>query len=369
MFDFFRKDKGSPRPAVPEPTPADTPPATPAPPTAPSDGGMKVDDGGHGLSPALEEAVILYATGRTGEATAALTRYILNHPDNRDPEPWRMLFDLYEVTGQQAEFEDLAMDFAVRFERSPPTWRAQSQTEPGASGNPPRFAFGTKLSAEDQAALGRFMRECAAADAVVLDFNATPVPDSETYARALLECLARLAGSGKAIRLLGGDAFVVRLNASRAGGRLSEPLWLLLLQLLQLQGKAEEFESVALDYAVRFEMSPPSYTPPRRVAAAEATRGGPSGEVFPLYGVISPAEASVFADLRTFAADLARVEIDLSQVSRVDFMVVGLLMDTVATLAQSGRQVAFKDGNEMVNLLLRMVGVGQFATIQPKHRK
>lgn len=380
MFDFFRKDKGSPKPAVPEaPVTARPQPSPSGPPTlsghtlsGPTSTGLEVAGSELELSPEVEEAVMLYANGQTGEATAALNRFILNNPGSRDPQPWRMLFDIYEVTGQRRPFEDLAMDYAVRFEQSPPTWRQDKAAADGAAkGDHPTFAFGATLSPQDKAALDHFMRECASSATAVLDFHATPVPDGEAYARAILECLSRLASAGKAIQLVGGDAFIVRLNASRAGGSLSEPLWLLLLLLLQLQGKVDEFETVAVDYAIQFEISPPSYTPPKRVATGPAAPepNGPHGLVFPLRGTIGPGESGVFTELRDFAMPLPGVEVDLAKVDRIDFMVIGLLMETVMGLVQAGRHVVFKDGNEMVCLLLRMVGVGQLATIQPRIRK
>lgn len=388
MFPFFRKDKGGKRPAIPAATPVVAPsaparpPARPAPAAQPAptpegprtavatNNGFLVQEIDFLLAPEVEEAVMLYASGRTGEATAALNRFILNHPDSRDPQPWRLLFDIYEVTGQRQPFEDLAMDFAVRFERSPPTWRQpEAAPAPGAAGNNPSFAFGAALSPQDKAGLEHFLQECETADTVTLDFNKTPVPGNDAYARTLLDCLTRLFAGGKAIRLLGGEAFVVRLNASRADGRLSEPLWLLLLMLLQLQGKVDEFEAAAVEYAIHFEISPPSYTAPKRIAEeTECAPSGPFGQVFPIQGVIGPGAPALFEALRQFAADLPTVEVDLCLVSRIDFPVVGLLMDTVMALAQAGKKVIFKDGNEMVCLLLQMVGVNQYASILTKVR-
>ncbi|MFA5082647.1 MAG: hypothetical protein WC474_08900 [Hydrogenophilaceae bacterium] len=356
---------------------APVPHVPPEPPAAPAytlsaNNGVMVQEMDVQLTPEIEEAVVLYSSGNTREATAALNRFILNNPDKRDPQPWQLLFDIYEATGQRQPFEDLAMDFAVRFERSPPTWRPGQVAETAAAaGNHPTFAFGAHLSPEDKAGLEHFMRECETAESAVLDFNKTPVPDNEAYARAMLDCMSRLAAGGKPIHLAGSEAFAVRLNAVRSDGRLSEPLWLLLLMLLQLQGKVDAFDALALEYAIRFEISPPSYTPPKCIATEpEAVQpAGPSGQVFPMHGLIDTGSAAVFDVLRDFAAPLAEIEIDLGQVTRIDFMVVGLLMDIVMTLAQAGKRVIFKEGSEMVCLLLQMVGVGQYASIQPKIRK
>ncbi|MFZ5482924.1 MAG: hypothetical protein ACOZB0_01730 [Pseudomonadota bacterium] len=430
MFDFFRKDKGAKKPVIPDrpvtperpakparavaperpaPTPGPAQPspaakpiaalakpasapakpaaapvrvaAPPAIPTAPaaaqettSQNGFLVQEFDTQFAPEVEDAVMLYANGRTGDATAALNRFILNHPDSRDPQPWRLLFDLYEATGQRQPFEDLAMDYAVRFERSPPTWRVADEAVPSRDRpQAPTFAFGSTWAPQDSPRLENFLRECEAADSVVLDFNKTSVPSDESFARTLLDCVTRLVAAGKALRLVGGEAFVVRLNAFRADNRLSEPLWLLLLMLLQQMGKAEAFEEAALDYAIRFEMSPPSYTPPRKVAepvpeSTEAQAQAPD-HTFVVPGRIGPGSTAVFDQLREFAAPLDVVEIDLGRVTQIDFTVVGVLMDAVMQLVQAGKKVSFREGNEMVCLLMQMVGVGQFANVQPRVRK
>ncbi len=389
MFSFFRKGQAHTKPVIPndgkppyaiaETGPASAPPAAPPvapPPEAqarpPSSTGIQVHEMELLLAPEIEQAVMLYANGQTGAATAALNRYILDHPNNIDSQPWGLLFDIYEITGQRRSFEDLAVDYAVRFERSPPTWTTAAQLETGQhASRHPTFAFGPNLSPQDKAGLEHFHQECKSADMVVLDFSRTPVPDDDAYARLMLESLTRVA-KGKEVHLVGGDAFVVRLNASRAVGQLAESTWLLLLMLLQQEGRQDEFDQVAVEYAVRYEISPPSYNPPRHAATpSEAMTPAPSqtGDAFPMRGVLGSGSSSVFEELRQFAAPLPRVEIDLTQVSRIDFAIVGLLMDTVMALAQAGKQVTFRGGNSMVNLLLQMLGVGQFATIQQEIRK
>lgn len=401
MFSFFRKGHHGTKPSVPNDTrfnrPVEPPPAAksvvkpeakpapvppqakavtpplPEPPGPPANNGIQVHEMEVQLAPEVEEAVMLYANGRTGDATAALNRFILDHPDSRDPQPWQLLFDLYELTGQRQPFEELAVDFAVRFERSPPTWRPRQQAgKDKAAPKHPLFAFGASLSPQDKARLEHFQKECAGADVVELDFGKTPVPDDDAYARLLLETLSHVAALGKEVHLTGGEGFVVRLNASRFGGQLTESAWLLLLMLLQLLGKQHEFDEVAVEYAIRFEISPPSYTPPTHIAnSGEEPESGPqpSDHTFPLQGLLGAGSASVFDELRKFAAPLPEVEIDLSGVSRIDFAVVGMLMDCIMALTMAGKRLVFKGGNGMVNLLLQMVGISQFAAIQYEARK
>lgn len=374
LFDLFRKDKaedlmaflkegmpgakGGPGARMGQESMEDT------------QAGIEVEEAGGGLAPELEEAAVLYANGKVGDAAALLNRYLLDNPDNRDPQPWYMLFDLYEVSGQLEPFEDAAVDFAVKFERSPPTWAPRAQVDRKESASLPNMGFGASFGPSDRERLKRFMLEVANKEAVRVEVTRTPMPD-EDYTRAILDCLVKLQEKGKAIKLVGGPNLIGHIDRQRQEDKLTEPGWLLLLTLLQLTGQQAQFEDAAVDYAVRFEVSPPSYTPPRvpREGDAPATRGpAPSGLTFPMQGVVGASGDAQIARLRQFAEDKPQVEIDLSQVSRIEFAAVGLLLDTLISLSEAGRKILFKEGNELVNVLLNLIGAGQYAVILGRTR-
>lgn len=373
VFSFFRKDKPDDlkaflREAQPEFGPGTEYTQT-KPPAKDLNAGIEVQEALGGLAPELEEAAVLYANGKIGETAALLNRYLLDHPDNRDPLPWYMLFDLYEASGQAEPFEDAAVDFAVKFERSPPTWSPRHRPQV-ASQPAPVMVYGEKYGSLERVKQARFMQEAEKAPYVRLDFSKTQAPDEDT-AHALLDDIVRLNDLKKPIELIGGPGFSVRLDAARQGGRLTEAGWFLLLAILQLLGRQDDFENIAVDYAVAFEVSPPSYTPPRDIPArscgAAATTAA-SEDCFALSGVIVPGNEGQFLALKKFATGRPRVEIDLSQVIRIDFAVIGMLLETLIELSQAGCKVLFKNGNELVNTLLQIVGVNQFAMILGRTR-
>ena len=371
LFNLFRKDKAEDRMAfLKEGTPdaKEGPEARVGHESAAAEVGIEVHEAGGALAPELEEAAVLFANGKIGEAATVLNRYLLDHPDDRDPQPWYMLFDLYEATGQLAPFEDAAVDFAVKFERSPPTWAPRTQAPRQEASALPYMGFGASFGAADRERLKRFMLEAAAKPAVRVDVSRAPVAD-EDYLRTLLDCLAKLQEQGKAIKLVGGPNLIGKLDALREEDKLSEPGWLLLLTLLQLEGDEARFEDTAIDYAVRFEVSPPSYSPPKALPEPPPTPAvEPTGLTFPLKGVVGASGDPQLAALRRFCEDKPQVEIDLSQVIRIEFACVGLLLDTLISLHEAGHKLLFKEGNELVNVLLNMIGAGQYAKILGRTR-
>ncbi len=85
-------------------------------------------------------------------------------------------------------------------------------------------------------------------------------------------------------------------------------------------------------------------------------------------GQIVPGKEGQFRDFKRFAEGKEQVEVDLSQVVRIDFAVIGVLLEILIDLNQKGCRILFKEGNELVNTLLQIVGVGQFATILARTR-
>ena len=169
VFSFFRKNKSTedepkqvksvkPRqPASPaarpetKPAPAAGSPQKPAQSAAPAKpelepftlaAGIEVVETHAESCSAIEEAAIYYANARVDQAIAALVHGIKEAPEIKESQPWLMLLDLYQISGMKQKFEELAMEFVHKFERSPPAWiekrQASEAKKPEKSGNPAR---------------------------------------------------------------------------------------------------------------------------------------------------------------------------------------------------------------------------------------
>lgn len=333
--------------------------------------GIEVNEGGGGLVAEFEEAAVLYANGKVGEAAALLNRYLLDHPDNRDTLPWYMLFDLYEASNQPEPYEDAAVDFAVKFEHSPPTWAPRGQLKV-VTAPVPLMSFGEKFGNIERVKLQRFMQDAREAPFVRIEVSKAPAPDEEV-ATVMFDVLQQIDKLRKPVELIGGPGFAVRLGAAHQGDRLGETGWLLWLSTLRLLGKEADFEDTAVGYAVAFEVSPPSYIPPlalpvRGGEPPGATRANGRECAFPLSGIIGPGTEIQLAELARFAEGRKQLDIDLAEVTRIDFAAVGLLLETLINLAQGDRKIQFTEGNEMVNTLLKIVGANQFAAVLGRTR-
>jgi ABC-type transporter Mla MlaB component len=234
------------------------------------------------------------------------------------------------------------------------------------------MSYGEKYGTLERVKQGRFFQDAVHAPYVRLDMSKTLAPDEDT-ANAILSDIVRLHEMHKPVELIGGPGFAVRLDAARQGNRLTESGWFLFLAILQLLGREDDFENVAVDYAVAYEVSPPSYTQPlplpSKNSAAEEVRVAQTPEIaFKLTGQIGPGSEVQFDALKKYAQGRRQVEIDLSQVSRIDFSVVGLLLETLIAISGNGSKILFKEGNELVNTLLHIVGASQFSVVLGRTR-
>lgn len=335
---------------------------------------VEVNEVGAGLGAVYEEAAVLYANGST-EAAEAVLSAVLDSPSHQPGEGvWMMLLDLYRLTGQRQRFEARVLDYATRFERSPPPWQdlSSSQTHERANVVPLLSLSGT-LSGQSSTQFEQIAVIGKKRGAIRIDLGRLRGVDEPGCIRfrALLRELAAervvvsLLKCGQLVEMLVGQ-----VHMGRAEGR---DQWLLLLEMLQHTGEQDRFEQIAVDYAITFEESPPSWEPKMEresistdaidaAAAATATEAA-AVEGFALGGEVTSAATDSIRKLAAFAAERQRVEVDCAQLRRLDFVSAGTLFNILASLQAQGKQVVLRNVNAMVAALLRVMGVDQVAQV------
>lgn len=393
VFSFFRKNpeeapQAKPRaPAAAKPAtrsrPQITPPATlTAPPPPPQTetntiGIAGIVDAAEMYS-AVEEAAILYASGYPDQAAALLLDFVKNHGERKEIQPWMMLFDIYQIQGKKPQFEEFALEFVVKFERSAPIW--SDAKVPGAKTEKPEGGGGaavegyvalTGILRGDKDSLFQNLEQVAQKGAGLrLDFARLEGLDA-SGSRRLVETMQGLKKSGKKITPISVPHVTGLLKSMFGqGGEDEQAHWQLLLNLYQCQGMEAEFEDLAVEYAITFEVSPPSWEamPPCRQPVAVVTVNAPDElphdeDTFFMSGVISTDSAQQLQELKIFAASRSEVYLDMADVSRVDFVSIGDFVGVLVGLNCGGKKLLVRNANEMIRALFGIMGVDQFATI------
>ena len=183
----------------------------------------------------------------------------------------------------------------------------------------------------------------------------------------------------------GVEALLAALKAAQTQGNSANHAawWLMHLDLLCILQQQEAFEEMALDYCVRFEVSPPSWRAPLCkllqadevadrsgfvVTLASRTHAG-AAEAQALYAVCE-LQGNITGEATTALHTLGRAALSASQLAiscahlgRVDFNAASALLNWVVECDARGCEVRFTRLPRLVALFFQLLGMHQFASL------
>lgn len=327
-------------------------------------------------APVIEEAAILFANDQNDMVEHMLLGAIdagdLGHSTDT---VWWMLFDLYQITGNQTAFENLAIRYASQFETSPPTWvplqteDLNSPDDPVGSGT--TVALSGKLDETIQKQLDRAQKTGASNPMLRLEFARITAVTPEGCG-LLLDTLKKLQRSGCDLVLVSASDFALKVRGILEVGRRdeTEAPWLLLLEILQLLNRQEEFEEASIDYCVTFEVSPPAFVLPKsRITTVleETLDQDTAADVFMMPALVDT-KTNLIDAIARFAKEHNPAVIDCSRLARVDFSAASQLLTGLAPLTGSARTIELHNVNHLVAALFNVMGLRDVAHIVPRKR-
>jgi anti-anti-sigma regulatory factor len=339
----------------------------------PTTSAIEVMQANPGLCAVLENAALMYASAQPEMARKLLEQGVANDHDTRlSPLAWLALFDLLQRAGDHAAFDQLAMQYVVQFERSSPAWdedaRPATETKGVAGGY---LAITGKLTAASASQLEGLKRAIERkVPQARIDLASVTGFDDEG-AKLLADALALARRNAFALALLRGDKLRGAIESEVKRGRdAGEGVWLLSLELMQWFHDQATFDDRAIEYAIAFETSPPSYEPPpqaQRAGAdapaddAEPAEAAVQGDMLRWSGVMAGPSAPQLAQLAEFAQGRPVVPIDMTAVERVDFVCAGALLNAINRIESQRRAVQLAGVSPIVRALLLLIG------ISPRH--
>lgn len=246
----------------------------------------------------LAEAAKHFANDRDSQAQASLEQAIGEHGALHDHTPtWLALLDLYRATNQPDRFEAYALDFSVRFGRSTPPWvsivqqaeiagRERAPTPMTTNANQIDWSAPLFLTKNELTALQACISSAESKSRqLVIDWRDLAAIDAAHWGD-LLRVLDQLATSALQCKVHGASNLEHIFDASTAQAMLAH------LALLRCQNQMTAFEDLAMDYCVKFEVSPPDWVQPRCRfetfdIAPKAAVSEPQALAPELYGVLS----------------------------------------------------------------------------------
>ena len=319
-----------------------------------------------GLCAVLEDAALRYANGQAAPARQALEQGLASDDEARQsPLAWLALFDLLQREGDRAAFDQLALQYIVAFERSAPSWE-EREPKPAPAPRPTPgayFALTGKLSSASATPIANMLAATGKQPQVRLDLGSLTGAD-DVGARLLADALIRLRKRRYALVLQHPEKIRQALeNAARQGREAGEGYWVLLLELLQWQNDHKNFEDRALEFAIAFEVSPPSWEPPPialgepAVAAGTQPAATERANVLVWEGtMIGPADAQL-AKFAEFREGRSILPIDMSGVDRIDFVCAGHMLNAISRAENQRKTVQIVGASPIIRALLLLMGI------------
>src|SRR5688572_15414663 len=257
---------------------------------------IEVAQANPGLCAVLENAALLYANGQAAGARALLEQGVVDdHDTKQSPLAWLALFDLLQRAGDRNAFDQLALQYSMQFERSAPGWEGRDGAPAAPKGAGGYLTLSGKLTADSAAQIDGVRKAIARKVAhAKLDLSSVSAFD-DAGARLLADALAEARRAKLALTLDRPQKLRAALDTAVKNGHSGgEGAWLLSLELLQWSHDQSTFDDRAIEYAIAFEMSPPSWEPPplaidplETSAETPPLEGRTDSEIVTLSGVLA----------------------------------------------------------------------------------
>jgi len=408
--------------------------------TMPGGMGVHVMELAH--DPELDEAVIAFANADFDQCEQCLLNLVQPGASRHEhPETWLVLFDFYRALDLPHKFDHLAVSYAQHFGVSAPQWyslpqrvaslieagTATSQSDDGIDGEGvrPSLVDGTSSSGEHSSENAEStegpLTEGREWEAPQPGWIAPAVIDPEALAQlrvALLQLprpwridwqgvtqvtpeaanqlsqlLQQWAREPMDLIWVGGPHMLNLLEElTPTGSRDADPAhWMLRLDLLRMINRPVDFDEVAIDYCVTYELSPPSWEPTR--CTVREQQDAVSAPTAPMSHVSDITTSFVESQLheeiayvQVAALNLSgqlvgdiggtlqrldnqlggsvSLEVDCSHLLRVDFIAAGDLLNWVLARRAEQRQVCFVNPHRLVALFFGAMGINEHATVK-----
>ena len=360
---------------------------------------LAIEADGLATDPELEEAAIRFANGDDPGAESALLAALSG--DALMPqvaEAWALaLLDLYRATSRLDAFERALIAYAGRLSGLQPQWldipalpeavlpelASSAQQQPGVSGVPGLRRAVWVCPVELTAAGMEVLRVALFSAPPPWHLDWTRLNDIADDAVPFLAGLfGSLCAEEVTLRFSGADRLTKALRdltpAGTRGG--DEAAWAARLDALRTMQLQDEFELVALDFCIAFEVAPPTWQAARcryidadieSVAQAPLNTtttmplglNGGEGTTLVLSGQILGDAVATLAKLGTDHGRGAHLVVSCRGLVRVDFSAAGTILNWVATVHSKGCQVQFRDVNRLVAAFFNVIGITEYARV------
>lgn len=355
--------------------------------------------------PMLEENAVLFASNEDELVERNLRTMLAKDSAYRNNRiSWQVLMDFYRATGNQAAFDALAMDYTTLFSESAPQWVVfdpvavkKLQAKSATSG---MIYWQSPAIFDEAAALDMDQKFSSENEKIprLMDWNLLKEVTGKS-AHRVLQVLKSMDRPGVELQVTGLSVILAVLEqlikVSSADKDSLHSLWLLRLELMRFFNEPEEFDMMAMEYCLEFEVSPPDWVKPQ-CSREDLDKDGSSNKATMEEAVISTQQGattilthlatgfysqvaatpfrlrgelkgSMAKELSAFEEKISKdrgfIRINCEALVRIDFVAAGDLLNWVSEKALNGYSIQLLGVNRLVALFFIVMGVSAPAQI------
>ena len=377
--------------------------------------------------PELEEASIRFANGdEAGAEQSLLDALATPGAAENAAKSWvSALLDLFRATNNKARFEAVAKQFSSHLVSASPVWYAVSGEDSNALAD--SLDFGLSLpdlnvpepeTASASDAMWDCPKELTAASLLSLQQALAQHPQPWRLGWSRLSHIApdampllgvvlrKFCDEVVQLQFIGAERLIHQLGemTPTMESSVAPAWWMVRLSALRVVQLHDDFENVAVDYCVTYEVSPPDWMPAKchyenyisafaqaapvaPVAALMRTEGialdaadalskrvmptVPDGAIV-LHGeILGDALDALEAHFQGNATEAPRyrsgdtLEVFCMHLVRVDFSAAGSILNWAAMRQSEGCKVQFREVNRMVAAFFNVIGIHEHARVIP----
>ncbi|MDZ7891068.1 MAG: STAS domain-containing protein [Rhodoferax sp.] len=352
--------------------------------------------------PELEEAAIRFANGDDHGAESSLISALRRGvADASTAFNWAAaLMDFYRATQNRERFDWAIVEFAHLWDERVPRWDVvQLNTAFGAE-TTLAAPFVPEPVAGEYAEAGPMwscpqLLDVPGMEALRLVLSTQPMPWTldwtaleriDAPAMPLLSGLfASLCDEPVSLRFGGASQLLAALQllTPSANRSVDSAWWIVRLNVLRALQRLDDFELVALDYCITYEVSPPAWAPARcdysavhfrstDAASADFVSTAPMGvgsvtlTSQELRGVVAGDTTALLAGLDSARDQSNNIVISCRFLVRVDFSAAGTILNWVVSRQAEGCMVQFQDVHRLVAAFFNVIGISEHARVVPR---
>ncbi|MBB3177059.1 STAS domain-containing protein [Variovorax sp. Sphag1AA] len=346
----------------------------------------------------IEEASIRFAHGDDDGAEAILLQALApDSPTGDHDDTWRALLDFYRATGDAEKFVATSTRYAQRMKRTPPDWisfralansvRAAAPVQsPSNAPQPGGADWSSPPRLTREALIGLTRALGAAGPSWKLDWSALDTIEADA-AGPLRALFNHWADSTVQLRFAGADQLLLVLaEATPANERSVDAVWWQLhMAALRVMHRADEFELLALNYCITYEVSPPPWEDPKgdyawldlpkaakpahsgfTLASDRASGPAPLAAGVTLSGELAGESVSTWQRLDGELGETATPSISCAALVRMDFTAAGTLLNWVTARHARGQSIQFTDAHRLIAAFFSVVGIADHASVKTR---